>query len=209
MMIPFESAVRRSLERSRGGRVLVSATHRGRPHGPRYTTMRDSTLARDGPCVTGDDPTVASAFAALMNDLLAQPEGSWSAHPGRTLRSSGSQGVHGHGAGGVDSCQMETVRGRGVLTATTRFSRSTTTFSKPEPPRRAPRRKLLSTTPLVARRPMRGRSGVGGRRRVAQDLLGRMPGMLGRMAPKSPWQGALCSEVSALVPTLRVGTSPR
>lgn len=42
-MVPFESAVRGSLEGSRGDRAFVPATHRRRTRGPPYTTMRDST----------------------------------------------------------------------------------------------------------------------------------------------------------------------
>lgn len=43
--VPFESAVEGSLERSRDGRVLVRQTRRRRSQRPRYTTIRDTTLA--------------------------------------------------------------------------------------------------------------------------------------------------------------------
>lgn len=46
VMTPFEGAVRGSLEGSRGGRIYVFRTRRGRTSRPRYTTIGDSTAGR-------------------------------------------------------------------------------------------------------------------------------------------------------------------
>src|SRR5579859_2551774 len=62
-MIPFESAVEGSLERSRDGRVLVRQTRRRRSRQPRYTTIRDATLSLGLDRLAG--PKLAAVNTAL------------------------------------------------------------------------------------------------------------------------------------------------